>query len=189
VLVGDLGTEAVHAIVVAADAHEGRGVDRGARDLRGLEVLRHQDDGLQARGGGTGGHRVGQVAGGGAAHRVHAELLGLGEGDGHEPVLEGERGMTGRVVLEPEIADAEALREPGGRNEGREAGAAPDRGRAVDGEELTVSPEVGGPGSDGFLGEGGADGVHVVDGLERRPAVFARRDRVLAPLLAAALAP
>ena len=111
VLVGDLGAEAVDVVVVAVDADEARAVDLGVEDLCGLEVGGDEDAGLEAEARGLRGDGVGEVAGGGAADGVEAELARVGEGDGDDAVFEAEGREADGVVLDVEIAGADALAE------------------------------------------------------------------------------
>ena len=188
VAVADLRAEPVHAVVVATHADERRAIDGGAHELGGLEVLGHEDDRAQARRGRARRHRVGEVPGRRAADRVHAELPRLAERHRHQPVLERQRGMTGRVVLHPEVGDAEALAEAGSGEERGEAGAVADGRLTVERKQLPVPPEVAGPRSDRLPCEAAANLVEVVDRLEAAPALGAGRHRVLGLLLPALLA-
>ena len=65
-----------------------------------LEVGGDEDAGLEAEAGGLGGDGVGEVAGGGAAYGLEAELAGVGEGDGDDAVFEAEGRETDGVVLD-----------------------------------------------------------------------------------------
>ena len=77
VLVGDQRAEAVDVVVVAVDADEARAVDQRVEDLGGLEIGGDEDAGLEAEARGLRGDGVGEVAGGGAADGVEAELRAL----------------------------------------------------------------------------------------------------------------
>ena len=92
-----------------------------ARILRLLEVGRDEDVGRQAGGGGVGGDRVGEVAGGGTGDGLEAELHCTRQRDRDDAVLERVRRVR-RLVLDPHLAQAEALREPVGLHQRREAG-------------------------------------------------------------------
>src|SRR5439155_25649051 len=105
-----------------------------------------------------------------------------------QPVLERQRGMAGRVVLDPEVRDAEALAEAESGKQGSEAGAVADGRLGVERKQLAISPEVTGARSDRLRGEGAADLVEVVDRLEAAPASGASGHRVLGLLLPALLA-
>jgi hypothetical protein len=89
-------------------------VDAGREDLLLLEVGRDEDVGLHAERGAVGGDRVGQVAGRGAREDLVAELAGARRGDRDDAVLERVRRVRG-VVLDPHLAQAEALGEAGRR--------------------------------------------------------------------------
>ncbi len=120
-----------------------------------------------------GGHGVGEVAGGGAREAVEAELDGGGDGGGDDAVLEGVGGV-GAVVLDPEPAHAEGLREVLRVDEGGEARVEADAvGRVdADGEEGGVAPDVLRAGFDLLAGDPGERGLVVVDfeGAEALPA-------------------
>ena len=75
-------------VVVAVDADEARAVDQRVEDFGGLEIGGHEDAGFEAKARGLCGDRVGEVAGGGAADGVEAEVARVGEGDGDDAVLE-----------------------------------------------------------------------------------------------------
>ena len=187
--VRDLCAEAVHAIVVAAHSDEG-GTEHGrARDLGRLEVLGHEDHGFEPGRRRSRRHRVREVARGRAAHGVHPELLRLGQRHRHQPVLEREGGMAGRVVLDPEVADAELGPQPRRAQERGEPGAAADRRLPVDGQELAVAPQVARPLRDRLARERPPHLVHVVDRFQARPAVLAGGHGVLAPRLSTGPAP
>ena len=65
-----------------------------------------------------GGHGVGQVAGRGAADGVEAERLRVGQRHGDDAILEAQRGDADGVVLDVEIARADALAEARSRTSG-----------------------------------------------------------------------
>ena len=69
-----------------------------------------------------------RLPGRGAGGHLEAELAGLGQGDRDHPVLE-RAGRVGRVVLDPQLAQAELGRQAVGPHQGREAGAEVDRRR------------------------------------------------------------
>src|ERR1700730_8655668 len=103
-----MAAETAEVVVVAVDADEARAVDEGVEDLGGLEFGGHEDAGLEAEAGGLRGHGGGQVAGGGAAYDIEAELLCVGQSDGDDAVLEAERGEADGVVFDVEVAGADA---------------------------------------------------------------------------------
>ena len=140
-----------------------------------------------------GGHGVGEVAGGGAGDRLEAELARPRHGDRDDAVLEGV-GRVGGVVLDPHLAQAEALGEPVGADQRRAARGQPDaRGQAPGGagrpagerQEVGVAPDVLRPALDAAAQL--ADVVAraaavVVDDLQRAEALLAdvqRLQRVL----------
>ena len=101
-------------------------------------------NGRDAGAGGVRGHRVGQVAGGGAGDLPVAQALGGGGGQADHAVLEGVR-RVGRVVLDPQPAgEAELLGQPVGAHQRRQAGVeAHPAGRVVaDGQQRDVAPDV-----------------------------------------------
>ena len=103
VFAGDLGAQAVHLVVGAADADDVGAEHQGAEHLGGFQVGGDEHVGLQPGRGGVGGDGVSEVAGGGAGHGVEAEFLGAGKGDGNNAVLEGQGGEVHRVVLDPQV--------------------------------------------------------------------------------------
>jgi len=109
VLVPDLGAEPVDLVIGAFHGNEGRRVYERGDDLAALEVRGNEDVGLESSLGRVRGDGVGQIARGGAGHRVEAELLGLADGHGDHAVLEGPGGMAHRVVLHPQLLDAQLL--------------------------------------------------------------------------------
>ena len=93
----------VHGVVVALDRDHGRPVGAGGEDLRLFEVGGDQHVGGQPGRGGVRRDGVGEVARRGTGDRLEAELLGTGERDGDDAVLEGMR-RVGGLVLDPELA-------------------------------------------------------------------------------------
>ena len=144
---GQLGAEPVHVVVGALDGDDVAAVDGGGDDLGHLEVVGDEDDRDHAGARRMGGHGVGQVAGRGAGGHLEAELAGLGEGHGHDPVLEGSGGV-GRVVLDPELPEAELGGQAVGPHERGAAGAEVDGGGVDNGQQRGVAPDRLGPGRD-----------------------------------------
>ena len=105
-LAGDLGGELVDVVVVAVDGDQRLGEDRGVDLLGLLEVARDEHHGLDAGAGAGGGDGVREVAGRRAGEDLGAELAGGAQRAGDDPVLEGVGGV-GRVVLHPQVGDAE----------------------------------------------------------------------------------
>src|SRR5262249_18651499 len=90
-----------------------------------------------------------------------------------DAILEGERGETDAVVLEPELGEAEAPGQPVGADERRPADLPADRRRSVEREELGVAPHAGRPPRDGLAGERAAHPLVVVFDLQRAEALLA----------------
>ena len=171
--VGHFRTQAIHLVIVALHRHQGGVVDQGAEHLAQFQITGDEHTAIQARMGGDGCGGVGQVAGGGAAHRGEAQLAGAGEGHGHHPVLEGQRRHVDAVVLDVEIFDAKALGQVVGLEQGGEPGAHIN-GVAFDRQEIAVAPDRGGTGFDGGPAHPVPDRLVVVHDLERAEAdVFA----------------
>ena len=173
VLVGDEGAEAVDVVVVTVDADQAGAVDESVEDLGGLEVGGDEDAGLEAEPGSLGGYGVGEIAGGGAADRGEAEGLGIGESDGNDAVFEAECGEADGVVLDVEIASADALAEVLGADQRREAYGEIRLEAFRDGQQLFVAPDVGGAGGDGLAGKAAADAFQVVLDFKGGQAVLA----------------
>ena len=120
----------------------------------------------------VGGHRVGQVAGRGAGRHLEPELARLGQGDRDHPVLE-RAGRVGRVVLDPQLAQAELGGQAVGPHQRGEAGAEVDGRLVVDGQQVPVAPDGAGPRRDALPADRGGDRLVVVGHLERPEAVVA----------------
>ena len=117
--------------------------------------------------------RVGEVAGRGAGDGVEAQLLRLGDGDGDDPVLEGV-GRVGGVVLDPDLGvEPEALGEPVGAQQRRQAGLQRVAGATLEGEEVGVAPDSLRAGLDLPLGLDRVERGVVIGHLERAEAVLA----------------
>src|SRR5207245_860280 len=171
--VGDLAAETVHLVVVAPHPGEAGAEDGRPQDLRGLQVFGNEDAGLEAVPDALGRDRVRQVPGRGATDRGHAELARLREGDGDDPVLERQRGEIDRVVLDVQLAYAEAGGEPLGAQEGREADLLAQDGVAVDRQELAVAPHRAAARGAGLPAEAPSESIVVVRDLERTEAALA----------------
>ena len=136
------------------------------RIFAGFEIGGDEDAGLEAEAGGLGGDGVGEVAGGGAADGVEAELARVGEGDGDDAIFEAEGREADGVVFDVEVGCADALAEILCADERGEAYGEVGLEAFGDGEESGVAPDVGGAGGDVFLGEDAADGFEVVGDFE-----------------------
>ena len=120
-LARDLGAEPVDGVVVAAHADDLRAVGAGGEDLLRLEVGGDEDVGGQPGVRGVGRDGAGEVAGRRAGDGVEAELDRARERDRDDAVLERVR-RVGRLVLDPELAEAEPLGQAIGAHERRQAG-------------------------------------------------------------------
>src|SRR5664279_5009386 len=169
-LAGDLRGEPVDVVVVALHGDQRAAVHRGGEHLRTLEVVRDEDDGLDARAGAGRRDGVGQVARRRAGEDLHVELASGAERNGDHAVLEGVRRVA-RVVLHPEVLHAERAPEVVGLDEPGEAGlyvrAGGDVGRHR--QQRLVAPDVRRPRLDLRAG----DGREVVADLERAEALLA----------------
>jgi hypothetical protein len=188
VLVGNLAAEPVHVIIAPVHGNKMRLVGQGSHNLALLKACRDEDESLEARLGTMRRDRVGKVPGGGARHRIEPELLRLGEGNGHNAVLEGERGMHHRIVLHVEFADAQFLRQVVRLHKRSEPRVQAHLGLPIDGQKFLVSPETLLPLFDDLSRKGFLDGFIIVGRLEGPKTEFAHIDglhRVLAPTLPA----
>jgi hypothetical protein len=174
---GELGAEPVDVVVGAAHGHEVGPVDPGGQDLLLLEVGGDEDVRLEPGRRGVGGDRVGQVPRGGAGHDFVAELAGLRHGHRDHAVLERVR-RVGRVVLDPHLADAEALGEPVGADQRSHPRRERGLRLALERQEVRVAPDRLGTGLDLAARLGGVQAREVVDHLERPKAVLADEPRL-----------
>ena len=115
--------------------------------------------------GGDGGGGVGQIAGGGAAHRGETQFAGAGERHRHHPVLEGERRHVDAVVLDVKLFESQALGQPVGAQQRREAGADINR-IPFNRQELAVTPDRNRAGFDRGAADPGADRLIVVNDFQ-----------------------
>src|SRR5262249_50671964 len=139
-LIGDLGAQAIHVVVVAVDRDEGWLVDRRAEDLPLLQVGRDEDAGADAGAGSVRRDRASEIAGRGAGERVEAQLDRLRAGHRYRPVLEGERRID-RVVLDVQLAQPELARQVVRPDQRRQTGADVDDPIALDRQEVAVAPD------------------------------------------------
>ena len=131
---------------------------------------------------------VGEIAGGGAAYRSEAELLGVGERDGDDAVLEGERREADGVVLDEQVSRTNALAKALRADERREAYRQIRLEAVWNRQQTLVPPDVRGPGFNRFAGELAAGGVEVVGDLKRCEAIGASREGAVAVAFAALIA-
>ena len=187
-LLQELAAEAVHVVVGAADRDHVRLEDGGRHHLPLLEVVRHEDEALEARPSGVGRHRVGQVAGRRTADRL--EPLGSRPGDRHRdhPVLE-RVGRIHAVVLEVEVPESQLGAQAVRLDQGREPFAERDHpGLRAHGEQVSVAPDAGRSGLDPGPADHPPDGVIVVfdvEGTEAHLADMRGLQLVLGPALPA----
>ena len=85
--------------------------------------------------------------------------------------------MVDRVVLDVQLLDAEALREPRRADERREAGVHAGPRLAFDRQQFAIAPEVLRPAGDTIAGDQLRDGGVVVSHLERAEALVADPER------------
>jgi hypothetical protein len=128
-LARELRAEPVDGVVVAAHADDLRAVCARGEDLLGLEVGGDEHVGGQTGVGGVRRDRTGQVAGRGAGDGAEAELDRARERDRHDAVLERVR-RVGGLVLDPQLAEPEALARRSARTSGVSRSAARHAGRA-----------------------------------------------------------
>src|SRR5829696_305930 len=129
------------------------------------------------------GDGVGQVAGRGARHRLEAELLRLGNGYRDYAVLEGVGRVCG-VVLDPELAQSEPLRQPVGADQRRQPRLERIPGAPLEGQEIGVAPDSSRTRLDLPAGLLSVEVREVVGDLERTEALLAHVasvERVLGP--------
>ena len=171
-LARQLGAEPVDVVVGAAHGHQMGAVDPGREHLLLLEVGRDEHVRVEPGCRGVCRDGVGQVARRRAGDDLVAELLRLGDGDRHDPVLE-RVGRVGGVVLDVELADPERLGEPRRALERRQADRKAGRRRTLERQEVRVAPDRLRAGLDAPLDRGGVEAAQVVRDLERAEAALA----------------
>jgi hypothetical protein len=82
------------------------------------------------------------------------------------------------VELQPQLANADGVREPGRRDKGGEARRVPGLVRSGDGKELGLAPDVAPSLFQTFARQRRANVIPVVDRIERPEAAAARADRL-----------
>ncbi len=169
-----LRAQPVHIVVVAGNRENGRTEDRRPEHLPRLEVVGDEHATLQPETRGVRRHAVGEIAGRRAGQHVEPELHGARRRDRHDAVLVGQRRMVDRIVLDIELADAEALRQPAAADQRREAGMKTGLRLAGNRQQLPIAPEVLRPPLDLLPGQ--LDRGVVVDRLERAEAPIADVD-------------
>ncbi len=139
--------------------------------LARLEVVGDEDEAAQAEARGVRRDAVAQVAGRRAREHREAEFHGARGGHRHDAVLVGERRVVDAVVLDVQLADAEALGQARRRHQRREAGVESGQRLAGDRQQFAVAPDVARPRRDVLARERGARLLVVVDRLERAEAL------------------
>ncbi len=142
VAIGHLRAQAVHIVVGAGDAENGRLEDGGAEHLAGFEIVGDEDVAFEPEPGGVRGDAVGEVAGRRAGQDLESQLDGARGGHRDDAILVGQRGMIDRVVLEVQLAHAEPLRQAIAAHERREAGIEPGERLAFNRQQLAVAPQT-----------------------------------------------
>jgi hypothetical protein len=121
----------------------------------------------------VGGHRVRQIAGGGAGDGVEAELPRLGEGDRHHAILERPRGVADGIVLDPHLATTQLIGEIPRSHQRREADVMADSQIPFHGQQVLVPPHAGRSRGDRLASHHAAKSVVVVVDLEGTEAELA----------------
>ena len=165
-------------VVVAIDAHQRGAIDLGVENLRRLQVGGNQDEGLQAQPRGMRGNGVGQIPGRRAANRVESECLRIGQRHGHHAILEAQRGHADGVVLDVEIARADALGQARRLHQRRKAGRRLRLIAVRHRQQGAITPHVQRSLRDGLAGKAGAGVLEVEDHLKRGKTLIADRKRL-----------
>src|SRR2546422_5541711 len=132
-------------------------------------------------------HRIREVAGGRAADGIEPERGGRVDPGGHDAVLEGQRRMGHRVVLDPHPRYAEAPCEGRGVDQRREPRVERPHRVAVERQPLLVAPQRGRPAGDRLAVRQRAS--RLIHGVERPETLLADGGRgggALEPAAAAA---
>ena len=178
---GDLAAAPVGFVVVALDLADLGAQGHAAARLGGLEAVRVEDVGVDAR------LRRQRGDGGADVARRDAADLGLAPleqpGDRHrdDPVLVGEARSRGGVVLQVEVGDAQLGAQAVGPDQGRVARVVSHarlRARVDDRQQLLEVPDVLRALLARHLGEVAGGQLVVVDDVQALAAVRAGEDRV-----------
>ena len=110
-VVGQLAGQAVGVVVAALHGDHLGAVDGRAQQLGRLQVRRHQHHHRHPQRRRQRRQRVGQVAGRGAGHRGQAQRPRLHQRRRHHPVLERQGRVADRLVLHPQLVDAQRARQ------------------------------------------------------------------------------
>ena len=168
----DFGTKTVHLVIIALDFNQVGAVNMSGDDFFGFEVGGNEDEGLEAGGGGLRRYGIGEIARRGAAHSVKPEFARFAERHRHDAILEGERGVVDRVVLDVKLARSQGARQARGGDERSESRLLAHPGLAVQRQQLTVPPHVCRTLSDVFAPQVRPQLPVIVNYLQRRPTLF-----------------
>ena len=138
-----LRAQPVHIVVVAGDGENRRAEDRRAEHLAGLEVVGDEHAALQAEARGVRRRRCWpDCRSTRTPARRDPSSHGARRRHRHDAILVGQRRMVDRVVLDVQLAQAQALRQPRAADERREAGMEAGLRLAGNRQQLAVAPEV-----------------------------------------------
>ena len=90
---------------MSPDRDDIRPVDQRVDNLALLEVRGNENVALEARGRGIGRHRISQIARGRAGDGLESKFHGTTQSNAHHAVLEGQRRIVDRIILNPQFAD------------------------------------------------------------------------------------
>ena len=127
-------------VIVALHGDDPGTTDGRPQNLALFQAVGDEYVGLQARGRGVGRDASRKVAGRCTANGLEAKLDRLGQGHGHDAILERERRMVDGVVLEIELSDSQHAGQAVGPDQRSASHVPAYRGLTVNGQQLTVAP-------------------------------------------------
>ena len=149
------------------DRHDIRPVDQRIDDLALLEVRGNENVAMEARGRSIGRNRIGQIARGRASDRLESKFHGTTQSNAHHAVLEGQRRIIDRIVLNPQFADPQ----PSGQTICLDEWSIPHlsshRWFAGNREQFPIPPHVLGTRANLIAGETLADALVVISHFQR----------------------
>ena len=187
VLASDFAAEAIHCVVCAADADDIRSVHQRAENFPRFQVGRDEDVTLQPATRRVGRNGICEITSRRAGDNFETQFPCARQGHTDHAVLEGQCRVVDRVILHPDLAQAQPLRQAIRLDERGETDLEADGRLAFDRQQLAIPPHIRGPRLDFVPCQHGLDQVVVVIDFQRAETEFAdmqRFFRVMTPALA-----